>query len=320
MIVQAWSSRPNQLSMKTATRKDHQALDMPTSPAPVSIMIDRELNKHEKSLVINGLIPNEMEDKWFIYYESPWLYFHRSWTGYCIYKVKIEPLNNGGFVLGEAVVNNDGEQYTFAGIENERASVNKLVDQFLLKPKTTTGNPYMVIKKGAIRSQYYSLTDQEQTFLRLDVLDQMKYDLIAQEMGVKRSRLTEWGRHLRAQRSELSKVRKLWLKKFTETDFWNFHDWYTSTERKCHYCGITEDKIQRLNDQGQLKTKRLVTRGRSLEIERIEPNRPYDDVDNLALACYWCNNAKSDEFTEDEFEPIGKAIGKVWQKRLSKEP
>lgn len=37
----------------------------------------------------NGLIPEEMEDKWFIYYENEWLYFHRSWTGIGIYKAQI---------------------------------------------------------------------------------------------------------------------------------------------------------------------------------------------------------------------------------------
>jgi hypothetical protein len=28
-----------------------------------------------------GLIPQTMEDKWFVYYEEPQLFFHRSWTG-----------------------------------------------------------------------------------------------------------------------------------------------------------------------------------------------------------------------------------------------
>lgn len=36
-----------------------------------------------------GLLPHEMEDKWFIYYEDGWLYFHRSWTGYCLYKARL---------------------------------------------------------------------------------------------------------------------------------------------------------------------------------------------------------------------------------------
>jgi len=36
------------------------------------------------------------------------------------------------------------------------------------------------------------------------------------------------------------------------------------------------------------------------------------------MACYWCNNAKTDEFDGDEFKEIGEAIKKVWKKRLKK--
>ena len=31
-----------------------------------------------------GHIPEMMEDKWFIYWQDDRLFFHRSWTGYCI--------------------------------------------------------------------------------------------------------------------------------------------------------------------------------------------------------------------------------------------
>jgi ADP-ribosylglycohydrolase len=36
-----------------------------------------------------GLIPRQMEDKWFIFYENNWLCFHRSWTGVGIYKAQL---------------------------------------------------------------------------------------------------------------------------------------------------------------------------------------------------------------------------------------
>jgi hypothetical protein len=35
------------------------------------------------------LIPEAMEDKWFIFYEKNYLYFHRSWTWYWMYKAEI---------------------------------------------------------------------------------------------------------------------------------------------------------------------------------------------------------------------------------------
>jgi hypothetical protein len=36
----------------------------------------------------SGLIPAAMEDKWFIYYDEPFLFFHRSWTGEPVYRVR----------------------------------------------------------------------------------------------------------------------------------------------------------------------------------------------------------------------------------------
>jgi hypothetical protein len=36
-----------------------------------------------------GLIPQQMEDKWFIYYEEPHLFLHRSWTGAPVYRLTL---------------------------------------------------------------------------------------------------------------------------------------------------------------------------------------------------------------------------------------
>jgi len=37
---------------------------------------------------------------------------------------------------------------------------------------------------------------------------------------------------------------------------------------------------------------------------------------NIKLACSMCNNAKSDKYFVEEFEDIGKAIGKICKDRL----
>lgn len=56
---------------------------------PKKIDIDLHFFNKQFLKLTKGLIPQEMEDKWFIYYENEWLYFHRSWTGYGIYKAKL---------------------------------------------------------------------------------------------------------------------------------------------------------------------------------------------------------------------------------------
>lgn len=85
--------------------------------------------------------------------------------------------------------------------------------------------------------------------------------------------------------------------------------------KSCKYCGITKYKILDLADAGKLYKKSF--RGWSLEIDRRNSNFEYFP-DNCVMSCYWCNNAKTDEFTADEFMSIGKAIGKVWDIRMRK--
>jgi hypothetical protein len=47
----------------------------------------------------NGLVPEQMEDKWFVYYETPYLFFHRSWTGLAVFRVALELSTGGAFVM-----------------------------------------------------------------------------------------------------------------------------------------------------------------------------------------------------------------------------
>jgi hypothetical protein len=56
----------------------------------------------EVARLTQGLVPQAMEDKWFIYYEPPHLFFHRSWTGDPAYRVTLEVTADGASVV-EAV-------------------------------------------------------------------------------------------------------------------------------------------------------------------------------------------------------------------------
>jgi 5-methylcytosine-specific restriction endonuclease McrA len=83
----------------------------------------------------------------------------------------------------------------------------------------------------------------------------------------------------------------------------------------CAYCKITTEEIIELADHKQLHKKNY--RGWTLEIDRLDSNLEYKK-ENCVMACYWCNNAKTDEFTGDEFMSIGSEIRKIWNKRLLK--
>ncbi|MCX5719240.1 MAG: hypothetical protein NT055_04615 [Nitrospirae bacterium] len=97
--------------------------------------------------------------------------------------------------------------------------------------------------------------------------------------------------------------------------FSEFEEFYSidPEQRVCHYCHISDKEIEHLESIFQIKTKRI--RGYSMEVDRIKPNFEYSK-DNVVLACYWCNNAKSDEFSETEFlDHVGPGIKKIWNLR-----
>jgi len=85
---------------------------------------------------------------------------------------------------------------------------------------------------------------------------------------------------------------------------------------KCSYCGITIEQINKLSEKKRLNTKRA--RGYSIEIDQKDSCKGYTD-DNCVASCYWCNNAKTDEFTVNEFKEIARGINLAWQKRLGDE-
>jgi hypothetical protein len=51
--------------------------------------------------LMEGLVPVEMEDKWFVYFEDGWLYFHRSWTGALIYWIKLFDMRGNKMETGQ---------------------------------------------------------------------------------------------------------------------------------------------------------------------------------------------------------------------------
>lgn len=61
-----------------------------------------EFNRTELSLLKKGIIPEQMEDKWFVYYDDPYLFFHRSWTGKPVYRVELKT-NQNKVIVSEAL-------------------------------------------------------------------------------------------------------------------------------------------------------------------------------------------------------------------------
>ena len=71
-----------------------------------------------------------------------------------------------------------------------------------------------------------------------------------------------------------------------------------------------------MKDLNNLEVKTKRARGYSMEVDQKNAFAGYSDK-NCVASCYWCNNAKTDEFNYDEFkEKIAEGITGVWNKRL----
>ena len=88
--------------------------------------------------------------------------------------------------------------------------------------------------------------------------------------------------------------------------------WWRDEPKECNYCKTSEEDIE--NYYHLVDSKRSKTRGKSLEVDRREDTE-YSEK-NCVLACYWCNNAKSDVFSAEEFMPIAKQIGITIQNKI----
>jgi hypothetical protein len=109
--------------------KRTQQSDWKNEPMPISskvIEIDAVFTPEEFQSIALGCIPNQMEDKWFMYYDEPWFYIHRSWTGYCIYKVRFEECATG-VKIAEVIANRESGQY----METDDASDARLLKVLL---------------------------------------------------------------------------------------------------------------------------------------------------------------------------------------------
>lgn len=158
------------------------------------------------------------------------------------------------------------------------------------------------------------MKEKQHEFLKLAVVEQKLYSEIETILGVERKILSQWWEELKPEREELSAIAQIWRKKCPKIEFEDFHKWYTTTDKKCFYCNITVEQIDELWNKYPNITKR--NRGKKLEIDRKEPNQTYEKTENLVFSCYWCNNAKTDTFTEKEFLKIGKVIEEIWRDRL----
>ncbi len=119
---------------------------------------------------------------------------------------------------------------------------------------------------------------------------------------------------IRRLRNLFSKKKSLFGSKFQFNDFPSFYLWYQNQGEICYYCKSEQFKISLLVNEGLKKnslgltSKRFDKRAQNLEIERKDSSSNIYNETNCVLACYFCNNDKSDYISSEEyikfFQPV----------------
>ena len=121
------------LPSERATRQSWPALKpLPAQRAQLSLK--RAFTEQEYERICLGFIPEQMEDKWFMFVEDDTLYIHRSWTGFCIYQLTFIK-DDANYVVGKVFANRDASQYAGAGDLYDEKMVMFLIDFLLLQER-----------------------------------------------------------------------------------------------------------------------------------------------------------------------------------------
>ena len=134
--------------MKLAKPSDWKTEELPLKRT--TIHLERTFSSQEMKRIQMGVIPEQMEDKWFIYWKDDGLFFHRSWTGYCIYVVRFVAKSDN-FMMIEADVNRDPEQYNETNDENDIEMISCLVDVVLLHKEANSPNSEPSSERQALK-------------------------------------------------------------------------------------------------------------------------------------------------------------------------
>lgn len=161
----------------------------------------------------------------------------------------------------------------------------------------------------------------------------------AEYLDIKKEKLDELeksknikiGLYLRERYNNDSKYQEGGFKSLVE-----FREWYFSKEQKCHYCGITQDELNKLfcksdkgeydcecnGDKSKCKAKIRPKKPSHTATLQIDKQNPYDgyNAKNCVLACSLCNNAKSDMISATNYKKFfGKSMRKFLEKLYKEE-
>jgi hypothetical protein len=104
------------------------------------LVVEREFAQQEYARSACGVVPEQMEDKWFIFLEDTTLFFHRSWTGFCIFQVTLVQQSTT-CAIADVLVNRDTAQYSGSTDGYDKQLLLFLINNLLLGERSALPLP-----------------------------------------------------------------------------------------------------------------------------------------------------------------------------------
>src|ERR1700730_10301024 len=115
------------MPIPAANQDSWEILPLPANRISLGFVATYDDSEAER--IRQGFVPQQMEDKWFVYSKEDWLYFHRSWTGACIFGV---PLDSQGVRVIDSWITADPQQPVSKDLDYNRKLLGCLIDTLLL--------------------------------------------------------------------------------------------------------------------------------------------------------------------------------------------
>lgn len=104
-----------------------------------------------------------------------------------------------------------------------------------------------------------------------------------------------------------------------EMDFIKFYK--DNYEFGCHYCGLKYEHLENESFHNKYGSIEKTNRAK-LIFDEIDQKNPGEDyfLQNIVICCSWCNNAKSNYFSYEDFKNYGyKGIKEIWKEFFKNE-
>lgn len=146
---------PAPLRRPVARREDWTFRPLPAQRA--RLKYQRQFTPEEMCQVVRGFIACCQEEKWCIVFQDNMLHFHRSWSGFEIYRLVLEPMSDrpGHWTVRTAEVNRLASQYQGEDEAEDISTLDAVIENVLLGYGNEPGQgPMVAALEQAMKPNY----------------------------------------------------------------------------------------------------------------------------------------------------------------------